>query len=211
MTAISRFIVAVNTKSGLYTYYLCKDIFPLILDYLNDVQNVEDIRLITICLVNLPLLITNEILIVYKNKILELIDSGQINPDTKKCILRAITFLNYPRWSQRNTAVIRKLMLLLKDKIPTFVSRELEILVSVYQSQFEPAEILIPIIEQSEKLLLTSPKSADLMVCNVTYSLPKKRLEIFAMANEIINSNESIDMSTLITLFKVCIRQKKKL
>lgn len=105
---------------------MCQDAFGRLLQYLNIIESCEDLRLVTIGLNSLHQLVTEDILTLYKDKVQELYDNGTIRPDKVKCLLKIIQFLNYPHWSQQNSNVLRTLVLLLRDQIPTFQVKELE-------------------------------------------------------------------------------------
>lgn len=126
MTALSRFTVTVNASKDLYTFFVCKDAVTRILKYLDTVETYEDLRLVTICLNSLHQLVTNTVLETYEGKVLQLYNDQILTPEATKSLLKIIQFLNYPHWSQRHTTLLRRLVLMLKDKIEQFHMKELE-------------------------------------------------------------------------------------
>lgn len=132
LTALSRFTVTVNSCKDLYTFFVCKDAITRILKYLDSVETYEDMRLVTICLNSLHQLVTNAVLETYESKVRQVF-KDQIPPEATKSLLKIIQFLNYPHWSQRHTKLLRRLVLMLKDKIDQFHMNELEQIFKVMQ------------------------------------------------------------------------------
>lgn len=203
MSALSRFTVAISSSKELYTFFVCRDAIPRIWAYLERVDNGEDLRLITICLNSLHQLVTAPILDLYKQKVQELYDdaAATLPVNSTKCLLKIIQFLNYPHWSQKNAALLRRLVLMLKPKISTFHMKELEQIFKVFQSQLEPAE-LTAVITQRAQMLFEKTPTAELLACSVMYALPDKRNRMTEYAKEFIYSKSSMGVS-LTTLFKI--------
>lgn len=202
LTALSRLCVAVNTVRGIYPYLICKDAVPAVIDYLINCKNSNDFRLVTISLTNLHQLVTDDILQLYKKKVEELILFDHIKSDDVGCILKAVNFLNFPYWSQKNTSLIRELSLMLKNNIFEFQTREIVSLFKVFQSQLEPAELIPLIAAQSQKLLETN-QSSELLACAVLYTLPEQRIAMTKIAKDIVYSKTKTPTASLLpSLFK---------
>lgn len=123
---MSRFAVTVNSSKDLYTFFVCKDVFTRVLKCLDSVETCEDMRLVTICLNSLHQLVNNAVLESYESKVLQLFNDQTLTPEATKSLLKIVQFLNYPLWSQRHTQLLRRLVLMLKDKIDQFQMKELE-------------------------------------------------------------------------------------
>lgn len=93
-------------------------------------------------------------------------------------------------------------MLLLKNQIRTFQANELEIVFKIFQSQFEPAEIISTIITRAKELLEYT-QSIELLACSVMYSLPDERKKMTEKAKKILYTDNLMDETTTPIVFKV--------
>lgn len=71
-------------------------------------------------------LIDDDLIETYKQKVEQLIDTGEISNKSVQCILKILNLLNFPYWTQKNSNLIRKLVLLISTEFKTFENRELE-------------------------------------------------------------------------------------
>lgn len=203
LTALSRFAVAANSFKEIYTFFVCQDAFARMLQHLETVHSCEDLRLLTIGLNSLHQLVSNDTLELYKARVQQLLDGGTLNADKVKCLLKTIQFLNYPHWSQRNTRLLRELVLKLRDRIETFQVNELEQIFRVFQSQLEPAELTAELTRHAQTLFERTP-TAELLACSVMYALPDKRTKLTAYAKEFIYAKgPAATAAPLSTLFKI--------
>lgn len=202
LTALSRFAVAVNSFKDIYTFFMCQDAFARMLHHLDTLNGCEDLRLLTIGLNSLHQLISINTLDAYTARVQQLLDCGVLTAERVKCLLKVIQFLNYPHWSQRNTRLLRELVLLLRDRIETFQVNELEQVFRVFQSQLEPAELTTALTRHAQTLFERTP-TAELLACSVMYALPGKRAKLTEFAKEFIYSKEVSQTAPLSTLFKI--------
>nr|CAD7455775.1 unnamed protein product [Timema tahoe] len=186
LTALSRFIVAVNQHKGLWTVFILQHTLPNILECLDSCNNVEDFRLITICLIGVHRMVCDSMLELYKKLAHKLLDEKLITAEDSHVITKAVYFLNYPHWSHCNIDIIRTLMLVLQGKINQLNVDDLIKLHKVFISQLEPADLLPEIQEYSSHLLsqldhressssISFPATCELLECMVTFSTPMKK------------------------------------
>lgn len=129
LTALSKFAVAMNSTYGLYNKFICIDIVPRLIELLeNNSLTTEDIRLITICLQNLNLLISDDLLSLYKQRIEEMLENKTLGPNTNKSLMKIINFLNFPYISLQNSRLIRRLAIISKTNMNEFQEKELVLL-----------------------------------------------------------------------------------
>lgn len=217
LSALSRFAAACNTFRDIYTYFVCADAFGRMLQYIETVSSSEELRLLTIGLNSLHQLIGIDTLDAYKNRVRQILLSppnaaaaaaaATDDDDRERATLKVVQFLNYPHWSQRNTQLLRELVLLLRDRIATFEVNELEQVFRVFQSQLEPAELTTVLMSRAQTLFERTP-TAELLACSVMYALPDKRARLTEYAREFIYAKEPAGpapnaSATLATLFKV--------
>lgn len=62
-------------------------------------------------------IINDDILLMYKKKVTELLESSTIEPMEYKTIIRIMVLLNYPQWRERNAPLIIRCMELLKTHL----------------------------------------------------------------------------------------------
>nr|CAD7572763.1 unnamed protein product [Timema californicum] len=186
LTALSRFIVAVNQHKGLWTVFILQHTLPKILESLDSCNNVEDFRLITICLIGVHRMVCDSMLESYKKLAHKLLDEKLITAEDSHIITKAVYFLNYPHWSHCNIEIIRTLMLVLRGKINQLNVDDLIKLHKVFISQLEPADLLPEIQEYSSHRLsqldhrespssISFPTTCELLECMVTFSTPMKK------------------------------------
>jgi hypothetical protein len=205
LPAISKFCVALNSIQGLYSKLVCIKIIPNITQHTNGCTNNENLRLLTICYSHLYQIMSDDMLNLYRQKVKEMIENGEITSENTKCILKILNFLNYPKWSHENIELIRDLALLLTDKVEKMQSKELFQLNKVFQSQLEPAEMLSRIAKQSQKLLEQSP-STELLTCAVLNALPEKRAKMREISQDFLqtsNVNSNVDLASLFKVLRL--------
>ena len=180
---------------------------PWILKYLESCDNAEDLRLITISLNNIHVLITQNVLSIFKRKVDEFLNNKTLDSTSTRCVLKIINFLNYPHWSQQNTLLLRRLLLTLKDNIKNFETRELVVVNRAFQSQLESASLIPEIVQRSKvKTLMQKSPNVELLSLAVLYSNPEQRIKITEMLKDFIYSyqiSSNQTGATLQTLFKI--------
>lgn len=180
---------------------------PWIIKYLESCNNAEDLRLITISLNNIHVLITQNVLSIFKTKVDEFLNNKILDSTSTRCVLKIINFLNYPHWSQQNTLLLRRLLLTLKDNIKNFETRELVVVNRAFQSQLESASLIPEIVQRSKvKTLMQKSPNVELLSLAVLYSNPEQRIKITEMLKDFIYSyqiSSNQTGATLQTLFKI--------
>lgn len=203
LTALSRFGVAVNAFKTLYPFFVCQDAFARMLGHMAVLQTSEELRLLTIGLTSMHQLVSADALTSYKERVRRLLETGALTADKSKCVLKVLQFLNYPHWSQRNTQLLRELVLLMKDRVAGLQVNELEQVFRVFQSQLEPAQLTAELTAHAQTLFERTP-TAELLACSVMYALPDKRTRLTEYAREFIYAKDvPMQPALLQTLFKI--------
>ncbi|KAJ4446649.1 hypothetical protein ANN_13346 [Periplaneta americana] len=212
LTAMSRFAVAVHSRRGLWPVLISNKMLPCVLARIESCDNVEDFRLLTICLINICQLVTGSLLTIYKRKAEELADKGKITAHDARVISKAVRFLNYPHWSYYNGATIRKLLLIMKGNVSSVAPKDLISLHKIFQSQLEPADMAEEMHDAASQYLAqvederiaSNPTvfqvTTDLLACMVSFSSPTQKLVLEKLAQHHVVGSSS---SSLPTLFKI--------
>ncbi|XP_055920342.1 FAST kinase domain-containing protein 1, mitochondrial isoform X2 [Eupeodes corollae] len=150
LSALSRFSVAVSTDKTINTSLVCRNMLPHLVKALETCSTAEEMRLITICLINIRQLVLKDFLEVYKAKVKELMKLKILNTENTKCVLKVLHFLNHPSWSHLNSSLSRKLMLLVLPIIDDLSEEDVKIVYKLYQSQLEPAAMAPKLLKFAE-------------------------------------------------------------
>ncbi|KAJ9581987.1 hypothetical protein L9F63_003677, partial [Diploptera punctata] len=212
LTALSRFTVTIHMKQGLWPIMISKNTLPYLISNLENCDNTEDLQLLTVCLNSVRLLLSKDILTLYRSKVEHFVDSGIITQKNSKLITKIVRFLNYPHWSYYNMSTVQKLMLVLKGSISTVAPQDLIVLHKVFQTQLEPADLMYEMHDAAANFLsqaesatignnpLALQGTTDLFACLVTYSSPERKSMLEKLAQSHV---EESSPNTLPTLFKL--------
>ncbi|XP_055847708.1 FAST kinase domain-containing protein 1, mitochondrial-like isoform X2 [Episyrphus balteatus] len=190
LSALSRFCVAIGTDKIFNTSFVGKNMLPQVIKALETCVTAEEIRLITICLINVRQLVVAEILESYKSKVQQLMKLDIINTESTKCSLKILNFLNHPSWSHRNSELSRQLMLLIMPVVHDLSEEDVKTAYRIYQSQLEPAAIAPKLLKVSETLLEKHP-TEEMLTCIVQFAEPKKKERLIEIFQKQL-SNESM-------------------
>ncbi|KAJ6633535.1 FAST kinase domain-containing protein 1, mitochondrial [Pseudolycoriella hygida] len=199
LSTLSRFAVAVNMNPQLYTNFICQTTLPHIYYHLNRVTSSNDLRSIIISLSNMNQLISSDLLELFKTKVRQLLSEDKLKEDVKT-ILKILQFCSYK--GQDELPLTRMLMVQLLEKIPTLSLKELELVGMIFKANFEPA-VVGPIIVSSANKFLESHVSVEAMSCAVLDLSPGNRLKLTKLAKELLCSENHLDGTELLRLFKV--------
>lgn len=205
LTYLSHFTVGLNTDKGLYSSILAVATIPQISKQLNECSNVNDLYLLTICLTNISNIISLNLLDDFKSKVEEFLDKELLNETSSKCLLKVTNFLNYPHWSFRNTALIRRILIELQDNIKFFETRNLVTINRAFQSQLESASLVPLLVKRAQELLTESP-NVELLSLAVLHITPDRRLKIAEMLRKFLSTyqiSSAQSGETLQTVFKI--------
>lgn len=115
LSALSRFMVVIFSENSLGAYYCVQDLLPQIYEKINDCKSSEEFKMLTICLSSVHTIVTEEVMLNYKEKLRDLIKSVVVNNEDHRAILKAIIFLNTAKFREDNLDVINECIGLLKD------------------------------------------------------------------------------------------------
>lgn len=202
LSALSRLSIAVASNTHFHIYMVCKDIIPIVEKYLQTCETSEDLRLITICLQNLNYLVTDDFLGEYTKKVNSMIDEKLLTSSSVKCILRILNFLNKIQWSLQNTALIRKLMVLISENPENLSQKDLETIFRVYQSHMEPAIVGSKLLPIAKKFLETT-SSPSILSYVVQFSPYSEREALTKYFKETIRPNMTNNVSDLYNYFQI--------
>lgn len=68
---------------------------------------------------HLHYIVSDELLQQYQDKVTKLVEEAVLTPKHSRIVLKTLMFLSHPRWSDRNTMLMSKLMMLLKNNLHT--------------------------------------------------------------------------------------------
>lgn len=202
---LSHYSSVLSSEKGLYNSFLSVECLPQILKQLEDCSNIHDLSLLTHCLTHTVNVLSLKTLGVYTRKVEQFLDEGILNETTPKEILKIVNFLNIPHWSNRNSLLIRRLLLELQENIPMLDTRNLVTINRCYRSQLESAKLVPLLVKRAQELLKESPdiELLNLAVLNVT---PEQRVKIAKMISTHLSDYQITGVQsseTLQTVFKI--------
>lgn len=193
LPALSRLLVAVNLKRDFFTPLVCRNFTPHLERHIVDCHTEQQVRLLSTCLFQLHTLIDNELLEAFKQRVGNLLQAGTLSSSTPKALLKLLHMLNLPVWSNRNTALIRQLMLELRDCLPQLESSDLKSVCRTFLHHQEPASLIQPLKEATEALMQREP-SADALSCAVPFSNLQQRDAYIRQFQELLKSKDAWEL-----------------
>ncbi|KAL7738775.1 hypothetical protein ACLKA6_001174 [Drosophila palustris] len=193
LSALSRLLVAINLERAFFTPLVCRNFTPHLERHIADCQTEQQVRLLSTCLFQLHTLIDDELLDKYKQRVGNLLQAGTISRATPKALLKLLHMLNLPVWSNRNTALIRHLMLELRDCLPQLESSDLKSVCRTFLHHQEPATLIQPLKEATEALLQREP-SADALSCAVPFADLQQRDAYIRQFRELLESKAAWEL-----------------
>lgn len=199
------FTAALKSEKGLYASYLEVSVLPQIVKQLESCSNSEDFNCLTMCLTNISNIVALDLLHEYKRKTEEFLDRDILNESSPKIIMKAVNLLNFPHWSFRNAALIKRLILELQENISSLEARHLIVISKAFQSQYESARLIPHLVKRAQELLAVSPNVylLPMAILDVTPDRRAKMTEIvkdFLMTYQIPSAQSG---ETLQTIFKI--------
>jgi hypothetical protein len=205
LIAISMFSEFLRLEKDLYSKYLMIETLPILNEKVTTIDNPVDFYYLVSCLNNVHSVLSNDAMETYKAKIEDLLDREIINSDNTRVIFRTLNFLNYPHWSFSNTALIQRLLLVLKKSTHKMNKQELLQTNRAVQVQQEPAN-LIPLLRDRAHALLKETKNVELLQILCMYCTPDDRIKYVKMLrNEVLTFQTTLGPSSdmLNTFFKI--------
>ena len=196
---------ALSSDKGLYSSFIAVSTIPQISKQLAKCSKVEDLNLIVMCLTNISHILSLSLLDDFKTKVEQFLDQDLLNEKYPKIVLRIINFLNYPHWSYKNTALIRRLLLELEENIQFLETKSLVSINRAFHSQLESAKVVPRIVKRAQELLREDP-SVELLSLAVLHVTPDQRIKTAEMLRQFLSSYQITSAQsgeTLQTVFKI--------
>ncbi|KAH8281969.1 hypothetical protein KR054_004538 [Drosophila jambulina] len=190
LTALSRLSVGINLERDFFTPLVCRNFVPQLEKHINQCRTEEQVRLLSTCLFQLHMLIDEQLLQDFKQRVTEMLHNGDLSGETPKALLKVLHMLNIPAWSQDNTPLIREIMLALRTCIPHLESSDLKSVCRAFLHHQEPASLTQPLKEATEKLL-QEERSVDALSCAVHFATPLQRDEYMDTFCELLNCKQA--------------------
>ncbi|SPP86099.1 uncharacterized protein LOC117588125 [Drosophila guanche] len=188
LTALSRLSVGINLERDFFTPLVCRNFLPHLERHIAQCESEEDVRLLSTCLFQLHQLIDEELLKDYKQRVSELLQRGILSCDTPKALLKLLHMLNIRVWSQRHTQLIREILLTLRPCLHQLETVDIKSICRAFLHHQEPAELMQPLKEATEKLL-ADECTPDALACAVPFGEPLQREKYLKMFHQLLYSN----------------------
>ncbi|XP_023306330.2 FAST kinase domain-containing protein 1, mitochondrial [Lucilia cuprina] len=190
LPTLSRLVVGINSGRDFFTPMLCANFMRHLQQHVELCNSEEQARMIAICMFNLQILITDEMIELYKSKVSDLIQSGQISSTTPKTVIKILNLLNMMVWSHKHEPLIRKLLLTLQTGIKQLDANDLKNVCRIYQYHMEPAALHEPLAEAVEDLL-SKQMTPETLACFVPFAQPHRRETLINAFKALISTPES--------------------
>ncbi|XP_014096541.2 uncharacterized protein [Bactrocera oleae] len=174
LAALSRLAVGINTGNDFHVPTICRHFIPHIMSHIEQCDNEEDLRLLSICIINLQPLITKDILETFKKKLTLLIRNGVINAKNPRTTVKLLHLLNISIWSQKNGQIIRQLLSLLYPNLSNLNITDLKTISRVFGYHLEPAALISPLCKLM-KDLIQSDQTVDVLAAYLPFIEPRWR------------------------------------
>ncbi|RZC31754.1 uncharacterized protein BDFB_008114, partial [Asbolus verrucosus] len=142
ISSASKFLEAAFSEVNLRSYFMSQHLIPLVFNEIESCTSVNKLNDLTISLNKLHNVVTEEYLDKYKKKVEKFIENEIITSEDYKVILQIISFLNYPKWRDKNSLLIAKCILLIKNNLSALNANEIIFLYEIFFKIQEPGEIL---------------------------------------------------------------------
>ncbi|XP_017468896.1 PREDICTED: uncharacterized protein LOC108360933 isoform X3 [Rhagoletis zephyria] len=174
LPALSRLAVGINTGNDFHVPSVCNHFIPHVMSHIQQCKNEDDLRLISVCLINLQPLITIDILETFKAKIDDVLKNFTIGAENQRTVLKLLHLLNHPAWSQQNGRVIRNLLLLLQPNLSKLSISDLKTTSTIFGYHLEPAALVAPLSSLMKDLIHYQHKT-DLIAAYMPFLEPHQR------------------------------------
>ncbi|XP_037957468.1 FAST kinase domain-containing protein 1, mitochondrial isoform X2 [Teleopsis dalmanni] len=188
LCALSRLVVGINTGREFHVPTVCQHFMWHINAHLQNCVTEEDVRLLSICFLNLHALVTKDMLDKFKSKVREMLLIGTLNSTTVKSLLKLTNMLNMSIWSQQNSVLIRDIMHMLHTSIPQMNENEIKFLCRAFHHHHEPASVADPLMKATEKLPSTNISA---FACFMPFAELKKREELTKLFRKMVVVREN--------------------
>lgn len=189
LSALSRLAVGINIGNDFHIPTVCSPFIPHIMSHIEHCDNEEDIRFLSVCIINLQSLITTDILETFKKKLEVLIRNGIINTETPRTAIKLLHLLNISIWSQKNGQLIRQLLLLLYPKFSELSITDLKAISRIFGYHLEPSALINP-LGKLIKDLIRSHQTVDLIAAYLPFIEPRCREPTIQICKNLLFASE---------------------
>lgn len=190
LPTLSRLVVGINSGRDFFTPMLCANFMRHLQHHIEMCNTEDNARMLATCMHNLQILINNDMIALYKNKVRELIKSKQISSTTPKTVIKILNLLNMAVWSHQHVPLIRELLLTLESGIKQLDANDLKNVCRIYQYHMEPASLHEPLAEAMEELL-GNQMTPETLACFVPFAQPHRRETLINAFKALISTPES--------------------
>lgn len=127
----SRFLVTVFTEQNLRSLYTVLPLVPHILNSVDECRTAEDLKYLAICLTNIRVFITKDVLNKYKTKVMELMNKGGFDTVDYKPLLKIMFLLHCFEWREESLDLLAKCGSLLKENMNLLTANEIILIFEV--------------------------------------------------------------------------------
>uniref|UniRef100_A0A0A1XMT6 FAST kinase domain-containing protein 1 n=1 Tax=Zeugodacus cucurbitae TaxID=28588 RepID=A0A0A1XMT6_ZEUCU len=191
LPALSRLAVGINIGNDFHVPTVCSSFIPHIMSHMEKCDNEEDLRLLSICIINLQPLITADIMEKFKTKVEVLIRNNVINAETPRTAIKLLNLLNISKWSQKNVQLIRQLLLLLQPSYTSLSITDLKTISRIFGYHLEPSALINPL----SKLMKDSIKkhqTVDVLAAYLPFIEPRWRESTIEICKNLLSAQEKI-------------------
>lgn len=190
LAPLSRLVVGINTGRDFFTPMLCVKFLRHLKHHVKNCATEDEARMIASCMFNLQVLISNELIELYKQKVTNLLASGEISAAKPKTVIKILNLLNMGVWSHRHIALIRNLLVSLQPVIKQLDANDLKSICRIYQYHMEPAS-LHQLLSEAMEVLLSNQMTPETLACFVPFSQPQRRETLINAYKALISSPDS--------------------
>ncbi|XP_044253945.1 FAST kinase domain-containing protein 1, mitochondrial isoform X2 [Tribolium madens] len=147
----SRYLETIFEEVNLRSYFMSQELIPLVINEIDRCESPLALHDLTVSLNKLYRVVTDETLDKYKEKVEIFIQNGFLTSSNYKVVLQIIAFLNYPKWREKNSVLISKCVLLIKNNLSDLNMNEIIMLYETFFKIQEPGEILSSLQRCSSK------------------------------------------------------------
>ncbi|CAD6997622.1 unnamed protein product [Ceratitis capitata] len=191
LNVLSRLGVAINTGQDFHVPTVCSSFIPHIVYHIKYCNTEENLRMLSISIINLQQLITSDILEIFKTKVNIFIEHEIVNSKTIKTVIKLLHLLNLSVWSHKNGQLIRDLMLLLQPNLSNLTIIDLKAISRIFGYHLEPASLIDPLKSLLTDLFQNDPQS-DILAAYMPFLEPHRRDAITSVFKNLLFSSMSM-------------------
>ncbi|KAJ3659143.1 hypothetical protein Zmor_010848 [Zophobas morio] len=198
LASTTRFLETVFSETSLRPFFMSQELMPLVFKEIELCASIEDLSNISVSLNKLHRVVTEESLDQYKTKVESLIANGFLTSKHYKVVLQIISFLNYPKWRDKNTVLISKCVSLVKDDVNNFNLNEVLILCEILFKIQEPSSVLNDLQRCSYKYFyqledFPTTQKISLLSILVFFTAPHMRSNFHKKLKKYVNECENYE------------------